>query len=166
MADQLAYDGYRLILVRPKFFINQEGVHMASYIQNTLIKDEKVIYEGKISIWSLIPLFVVGLILLPVFGLGLLFWIAAIIRYITTELAFTNKRVIAKFGFISRSTIELNLTKVESLQVNQGILGRIFNFGTLVISGAGNPQAPIPGISDPMTFRRSFMEYQDKAQVA
>lgn len=46
---------------------------MASYIQNTLIKDEKVIYEGKISIWSLIPLFVVGLILLPVFGLGLLF---------------------------------------------------------------------------------------------
>ena len=48
---------------------------MASYIQNTLIKDEKVIYEGKISIWSLIPLFVVGLILLPVFGLGLLFWI-------------------------------------------------------------------------------------------
>ena len=96
---------------------------MASYIQNTLIKDEKVIYEGKISIWSLIPLFVVGLILLPVFGLGLLFWIAAIVRYITTELAFTNKRVIAKFGFISRRTIELNLTKVESLQVNQGILG-------------------------------------------
>ena len=139
---------------------------MASYIQNTLIKDEKVIYEGKISIWSLIPLFVVGLILLPVFGLGLLFWIAAIVRYITTELAFTNKRVIAKFGFISRRTIELNLTKVESLQVNQGILGRIFNFGTLVISGAGNPQAPIPGISDPMTFRRLFMEYQDKAQVA
>ena len=79
----------------------------------------------------------------------------------TTELAFTNKRVIAKFGFISRKTIEIGLTKVESLQVDQGILGRIFNFGTLVISGAGNPQAPIPGISNPMTFRRSFMEFQD-----
>lgn len=138
---------------------------MASYVENTLIKDEKIIYEGKVSIWSLLPLFILGLILLPIFGVGLVLWITAILRYVTTELAFTNKRVIAKFGFISRSTIELNLSKVESLQVNQGILGRIFNYGTLVISGAGNPQAPIPGISEPMNFRRSFMEYQDKGQA-
>lgn len=136
---------------------------MASYVENTLIKDEKIIYEGKISLWSLLPLILLGLILLPVW-IGIVFWLAALIRYLTTELAFTNKRVIAKFGFISRKTIELNLSKVESLQVNQGILGRIFNFGTLVISGAGNPQAPIPGISNPMTFRRSFMEYQDQVR--
>lgn len=116
--------------------------------------------------WSLLPLILVGFLLLPFFGVGLLVWLVAFIRYKTTELAFTNKRVIAKFGFVSRQTIELNLTKVESLQVNQGILGRIFNFGTLIISGAGNPQAPIPGISNPMTFRRSFMEYQDQARGA
>lgn len=137
---------------------------MASYVESTLIKDEKIIYEGKISLWSLLPMILLGLILLPFAFFGLLFWVAALIRYLTTELAFTNKRVIAKFGFISRKTIELNLSKVESLQVNQGILGRIFNFGTLVISGAGNPQAPIPGISNPMTFRRSFMEYQDQVR--
>lgn len=137
---------------------------MASYVENTLIKDEKIIYEGRVSLWSLLPMFLVGLILLPFAFIGLLFWFAALIRYFTTELAFTNKRVIAKFGFISRKTIELNLQKVESLQVNQGVLGRIFNFGTLVISGAGNPQAPIPGISNPMTFRRSFMEYQDQGR--
>ncbi|MBC3869394.1 PH domain-containing protein [Undibacterium oligocarboniphilum] len=139
---------------------------MGSYVEGTLIKDEKVIYEGKISIWSLLPLIILGFIFMFFYGIGILFWIAAAIRYITTELAFTNKRVIAKFGFISRRTIELNLTKIESVQVNQGILGRIFNFGTLVISGAGNPQAPIPGISNPMTFRRSFMEYQDQARAA
>ena len=139
---------------------------MGSYVEGTLIKDEKIIYEGKTSIWSLLPLIVLGFIFIGFFGIGILFWIAAALRYITTELAFTNKRVIAKFGFISRRTIELNLTKVESVQVNQGILGRVFNFGTLVISGAGNPQAPIPGISNPMTFRRSFMEYQDKARAA
>ena len=139
---------------------------MGSYVEGTLIKDEKVIYEGKTSIWSLLPLIILGFIFLGLFGIGILFWIAAALRYITTELAFTNKRVIAKFGFISRRTIELNLTKVESVQVNQGILGRIFNYGTLVISGAGNPQAPIPGISNPMTFRRSFMEYQDQARAA
>jgi len=137
---------------------------MANYVESTLIRDEKVIYSGKISLWSLLPLLLIGFLLLPAYGLGLVFWLAAAIRYITTELAFTNKRVIAKFGFISRKTMELNLTKVESLQVNQGILGRIFNFGTLIISGAGNPQAPIPGISNPMTFRRSFMEYQDQAR--
>lgn len=136
---------------------------MASYVESTLIPDEKVIYIAKLSLWSLLPLLLIGLLLLPMWGFGLLFWLSAFIRYKTTELAFTNKRVIAKFGFISRQTIELNLPKVESLQVNQGILGRIFNFGTLVISGAGNPQAPIPGISNPMTFRRSFMEFQDRS---
>ena len=138
---------------------------MGSYVEGTLIKEEKVIYEGKTSIWSLLPLIILGFIFVGFFGIGILFWVAAVLRYMTTELAFTNKRVIAKFGFISRRTIEPNLTKVESVQINQGILGRIFNFGTLIISGAGNPQAPITGISDPMTFRRSFMEYQDQARA-
>ena len=57
------------------------------------------------------------------------------------------------FGFISRRTIELSVGKVESVQVNQGMLGRIFNDGTLVVSGAGAPLAPIPGIPDTMAFR-------------
>lgn len=136
---------------------------MASYIEGALIKDERVIYTGHVSLWSLAPLIFLGFVGLAFFGLGLILWIMAAIRYKTTEMAFTNKRVIAKFGFISRQTIELNINKVESIQVNQGILGRIFNYGTLIVSGAGNPQAPIPGISDPMAFRRSFMESQDQA---
>ena len=136
---------------------------MASYIDGALIKDERVIYTGNISLWSLAPLIALGVLFLAAWGLGLIFLVVAYIRYKTTELAFTNKRVIAKFGFISRQTVELNISKVESIQVNQGILGRIFNFGTLIISGAGNPQAPIPGISDPMGFRRAFMEAQDSA---
>lgn len=136
---------------------------MTSYIDGALIKDERVIYVGHISLWSLAPLIALGFLTVWLFGLGLIFWIVAYIRYKTTELAFTNKRVIAKFGFISRSTVELNINKVESIQVQQGILGRIFNFGTLVISGAGNPQAPILGISEPMAFRRAFMEAQDNA---
>ncbi|MDO8178550.1 MAG: PH domain-containing protein [Undibacterium sp.] len=136
---------------------------MASYIESALIKDEKVIYTGNISLWSLAPSLAVGVLLLFAWGLGVIFLLLAYIRYKTTELAFTNKRVIAKFGFISRQTVELNINKVESIQVNQGILGRIFDYGTLVISGAGNPQAPIPGISNPMAFRRAFMESQDSA---
>lgn len=135
---------------------------MASYVQSTLINNEKAIYEAKLSIWAKLPTLILGFFLLFFYGAGLIVFLLVYLQYISTELAFTNKRVIAKFGFISRQTVELNIQKVESLQVTQGILGRIFNFGTIIISGAGNPQAPIPGISDPMAFRRSFMEYQDR----
>lgn len=134
---------------------------MASYVESALTKGEQVVYQGKVSVWSLLPLLLLGLILLSFYGLGLLFLAAAAIRYFTTELAITNKRVIAKFGLISRSTIEINLQKIESIQVNQGILGRIFNFGSVVVSGAGNPQAPIPGISSPLQFRRAFVDTQE-----
>lgn len=135
---------------------------MASYIDKALIKDERVLYRGNITLWSLWFLILLGVILLPVV-IGLFFLLAAFIRYKTTELAITNKRVIAKFGFISRRTIELNINKVESIQVEQGIGGRIFDFGSLIISGGGDPQAPIPGISDPMAFRKAFIEAQDAA---
>jgi len=134
---------------------------MASYVESALTKAERVVYQGKVSIWSLMPLLLIGLIFLAFYGLGILFWAAAAIRYFTTELAITNKRVIAKFGLISRSTIEINIQKIESIQVNQGILGRIFNFGSIIVSGAGNPQAPIPGISSPLQFRRAFIDTQE-----
>ena len=134
---------------------------MGSYVEGALTKGEQVVHQGKVSIWSLAALLLLGLIFLAFYGLGLLFWIAAAIRYFTTELAITNKRVIAKFGLISRSTIEINLQKIESIQINQGILGRIFNFGSIVVSGAGNPQAPIPGISNPLQFRRAFVDTQE-----
>ena len=136
---------------------------MASYLEGALIKDEKIVYTGNISLWNLAPLIILGLLFLALYGIGIIFWLVAFIRYKTTELAVTNKRVIAKFGFISRHTVEINITKVESIQVNQDVLGRIFNYGSLTISGVGSQQAPIPGISKPMEFRRAFMEAQDQA---
>jgi len=137
---------------------------MASYVEGALVKDETIVHLGRISLWSLWHLFALGLLLLPVFGLGLLFWVLAYVRYKTTELAITTKRVIVKHGFIRRRTVEININKVESIQVDQEILGRMFNFGTLVIAGAGDPQAPIAGISSPMAFRKAFIEAQDRAK--
>ena len=137
---------------------------MTSYVEGALVKDEKIVHLGLISLWSLWHLFALGLLLLPVFGLGLIFWVLAYVRYKTTELAITTKRVIVKHGFIRRRTVEININKVESIQVDQEILGRMFNFGTLVIAGAGNPQAPIAGISSPMAFRKAFIEAQDQAK--
>lgn len=89
---------------------------------------------------------------------------AAFINYNATELAVTSKRVIAKFGFIKRSTIELNHSKVESFHVDQSVLGRIFGFGTLHINGTGGGITPIPNISDPLGFRRKAMEAIDASQ--
>jgi len=137
---------------------------MTSYVEGALVKDEKIVHLGHISLWSLWHLFALGLLLLPVFGLGLIFWVLAYVRYKTTELAITTKRVIVKHGFIRRRTVEININKVESIQVDQEILGRMFNFGTLVIAGAGDPQAPIAGISSPMAFRKAFIEAQDQAK--
>ena len=137
---------------------------MTSYVEGALVKDERIVHLGHISLWSLWHLFALGLLLLPVFGLGLILWVLAYVRYKTTELAITTKRVIVKHGFIRRRTVEININKVESIQVDQEILGRMFNFGTLVIAGAGDPQAPIAGISSPMAFRKAFIEAQDQAK--
>ena len=88
----------------------------------------------------------------------------AAIKHHSTELAVTSKRVIAKFGFIKRSTIELNHSKVESFHVEQSVLGRILGFGTLHINGTGGGITPIPQISDPLGFRRKAMEAIDASQ--
>ena len=55
----------------------------------------------------------------------------------------TNKRVITKFGFISRRTVEINMAKVESVQVEQSLFGRLFNYGTLLIAGSSVHDAPL-----------------------
>ena len=138
---------------------------MTSYVEGALVKDEKIVYLGHISLWSLWHVIALGLVLLPAFGLGLVFLIIAYVRYKTTELAITTRRVIVKHGFIRRRTVEININKVESIQVDQELLGRMFNFGTLIIAGAGTPQAPITGISSPMEFRKTFIEAQDRAKT-
>jgi uncharacterized membrane protein YdbT with pleckstrin-like domain len=137
---------------------------MTSYVEGALIQDERIVHMGRLSLWSMAHLIALGVLLLPVLGLGLIFLIKAWIRYRTTELAVTTRRVIVKTGLIRRSTVEININKVESIQVDQDILGRMFNHGTLIMSGAGSPQAPISGISDPMAFRRAFIEAQDQAR--
>ena len=128
-----------------------------SYIDDSLIEGETILHRARVSWWSQSGLLLLGLVLLVV-GVGLFFIIAAWIRVRSTEIAITNRRVIAKFGFIQRNTVEINLEKVEALRVEQGLLGRMLNFGTIFISGAGTSVAPIRDIADPLVFRRKFME--------
>ncbi len=136
---------------------------MASYVEGTLIAGEKILHQGRVSWWSVWHLLLFGVLLLVV-GIGIGFFIWAWIRVKSTELAITNKRVIAKFGFVSRNTVEIAIPKVESIQVQQSMMGRMLDYGTLVISGTGTSHAPIPSIADPLAFRRAFLEAQEAAQ--
>ena len=95
----------------------------------------------------------------PIFALlGLFSIVLAIIEVKSTELALTNKRVIAKFGFIKRGIVDVRLGKIESVAFDQGILGRIFNFGSVLVSGARN-STPIPNISNPNAFKNRVNNY-------
>ena len=155
-----------------------------SYVSSVLGKDESVQYEATVSLLPFLPRFIFGLILLgggifsftisfnekfgsvpaeTILGSALILWglfvlIGPIIAKETTELVITNRRIIAKFGLISRYTIEINLPKVESISVSQSILGRMLDYGNLQIVGTGGTKEPIPYISQPLMFRRKFDE--------
>ena len=128
-----------------------------SYIDDSLIEGEVLVHRAHVSWWSQFGLVLLGIVtLIAVVGLVFLIW--AWIRVRSVELAITSRRIIAKFGFVKRHTVEINLDKVESLKVEQGVWGRFLNFGTIFISGSGSSVAPIPNIADPLVFRRKFME--------
>jgi len=132
-----------------------------SYIDDSLIEGEQILHRARVSWWSQAGLVALGLVLLIVV-VGLFLLITAWIRVRSTEIAITNRRVICKFGFVKRDTVEINLEKVEALRVEQGFFGRMLNFGTIFISGAGTSVAPIKDIADPLVFRRKFMEATNK----
>ena len=74
----------------------------------------------------------------------------------TTETDVTNLRVVHKTGFIKRRTFEMSLDKVESVDVNQSILGRIMNYGDVTVRGVGEGGETIKTIASPLEFRNSI----------
>lgn len=138
-----------------------------SYIQRTLAADETLLAEGKISKWSLFHIycaaviFGVSIICLPI-SVALLLYAWLKIR--STEMGITSKRVIRKSGVIMRDTSEIRLSKVESVSVKQGMLGRMFGYGDVIISGSGGNDAVMKGVKDPLVFRGQVQEAFERAQ--
>jgi uncharacterized membrane protein YdbT with pleckstrin-like domain len=85
--------------------------------------------------------------------LGLSSALRTFIRRWTTELAVTDRRVIYKEGLIARRTLEMNRSRVESVDVYQTILGRILGYGTITLRGTGGSLEPMHTIDDPLAFR-------------
>lgn len=126
---------------------------MARYIDSALRENEVVIYRSGIHWASQMPLIISGALLLPI-GIGIIFWGVAIHRYATTEIGLTNHRILAQWGLVAKSTIELNARKLSSVSVVQSKFQRHFKFGRIVISGSHDQH--VPGIRDPHRFKYHF----------
>ena len=149
---------------------------MGRYIDHILQPGEKVLYSTNahwvfylpaIAAWIAALVLLIlsrsttteGLVLLclsasAVVALVALYWTAkAWFHRWTTETDVTNLRIVHKTGFIKRRTFEMALDKVESVDVNQSILGRILNYGDVTILGVGEGKETISTIASPLDFR-------------
>lgn len=145
-----------------------------SYLDDHLLAGERIVYRARVH-WSIFATSIVvialgiGLaIVLSVYqpeywyagaalvGIGLLLAIGPAIRYASSEFAVTDKRVVAKLGFIERESLETLLSKIEAIGVDQGIVGRMLGYGTITITGTGGTEESFPRIADPLEFRRQI----------
>jgi uncharacterized membrane protein YdbT with pleckstrin-like domain len=149
---------------------------MGRYIDDILQPGEKVLYSTNahwifylpaIAAWILaVVLFSLAratvtesIVLLclsasAVVAIAALYWtLKAWFHRWTTETDVTNLRVVHKTGFIKRRTFEMSLDKVESVDVDQSILGRILNYGNVTVRGVGEGAETITTIASPLDFR-------------
>lgn len=152
-----------------------------SYVDQNLMPGETIIYRARLhwaiflgpSVWVIVAiwLFVVGIwrfslhgdLTLVFVALGLLLIAMAMLfdafvaRH-TSEFVVTSKRVLIKIGLIRRRSLETLLNKIESVAVDQGIVGRMLDYGTIIVGGTGGSKEPFHRIADPMQFRRQVQQ--------
>ena len=155
-----------------------------SYIKKTLMPDEQVLYYSHPHVIVFFPpiLWLLLAIFLPiinvgdaagfvVFGHTLCEWVTrlallmviysfftSLANYMTSEYAITTKRIIMKTGWIRRNAFEIFLQRIESIQVNQSVFGRIMNYGIITIGGVGSSKDMFYFIPDPLRFRQKVQE--------
>ncbi|MBU0455698.1 MAG: PH domain-containing protein [Gammaproteobacteria bacterium] len=145
---------------------------MTSYIDNNLLPDEKVIHRGHrhwiVFGWPIAWVFIslifvlrLGLMekvfLLPLF-IALVTGFDAFIDYTQSELAVTNRRIMLKMGWLSRSSMEIALENIASINVEQSLGGRFLGYGTLTFNDVGSARSPYKNISDPFAFRKAALD--------
>jgi uncharacterized membrane protein YdbT with pleckstrin-like domain len=95
---------------------------------------------------------VIGGVLLLVVGVAIV--TAGILKRAATEIAVTNKRVLIKTGFFSRKTVEIFLSKIESVVVDESFTGKTLGFGTVTVRGTGGTPEQFDRVANPLEFRR------------
>lgn len=128
---------------------------MGMYVNGNLMSGERVTHNFKWH-WSY---YVLPVVTIPVF-IGVPWLLLRILDAWTSELAITDRRLIGKVGFISRRTFDFPLDTVSSVQIDQGILGRIFNFGKLRFKNDGEVMSIPLSVGSPAVIRNVFSEAQ------
>lgn len=152
------------------------------YVARNLLADEQVLHTGRIHVVVFAPALLLlatagAFLLVPeqeiaaaIAAFFLLFagisLLRALIRKTCSELVVTNRRLMVKLGLVGRRTFELSHEKVEGIRVQQGILGRILGYGTVFLCGSGGGVMRVPGVADPVGFRREATRLMDAQHAA
>lgn len=140
------------------------------YVAQSLGANERILWQGR-EHWTkafAVPLWatVFGVLLaVPTAGISLILVVAAPlgallawIQWQSVELAVTDQRVIAKTGLLSRRVEEVRLRQVESTNVDQGVIGRLMGYGTVVVAGTGGTRVALTGVGNPMGLRATIQQ--------
>jgi uncharacterized membrane protein YdbT with pleckstrin-like domain len=125
------------------------------YIDESLAVGETIIQRGKwptiywVGAWA-------ALLLLGIILVGVFIFIGMLIKMKTTDFAVTDRRVILKRGWLTRSTQELAVESVEGVLLNQSLIERIFGYGRVTVTGTGDAVINFPPMGHPVSFRRAI----------
>ena len=137
------------------------------YIEANLLTDERIVHRARLHwliFWKASLVVAVGAALLAVEPIvaslvilvGLVVAVPPLVASKTSEFGVTTRRVIIKTGLVRRRTLELLLRQVEAIAVDQSIMGRIFNYGSITLSGTGGVREVFHNIAAPLEFRRQI----------
>ena len=126
------------------------------YIQESLSDGEEVRELFKLHWFSKIPMILWIILAIPTLGLTLLLALWEWLKLRTIEQGVTNKRVILKTGIISRRSEEMKIASIETVEIIQGVFGRLFGFGNVKVTGRGISDVVFKKINDPMDVKRKI----------
>ena len=138
-----------------------------SYIKHVLQPGETIRYQGSVHWILYLPAIILGVVGVASSAFGPPGWVVAAICFLAalilalrawfirwmTEIVVTDRRVIYARGFIQRHTVEVHMDKIESVDVDQTMLGRIFDYGNVTIRGTGTTLEPLRDVDRPIAFR-------------
>ncbi|HVL01102.1 MAG TPA: PH domain-containing protein [Dongiaceae bacterium] len=110
-----------------------------------------------------VPMVLWFILAIPTLGIALIPAIYELLRLRSIELGVTNKRVVQKKGIVSRNTEEMKLKSIETVEIEQGVMGRIFGFGTVKVTGRGISDVVFKSIDDPMAVKRKIESISNPA---
>jgi uncharacterized membrane protein YdbT with pleckstrin-like domain len=127
-----------------------------SYIDESLSTGEEVSARFRLHWVTRIPLAIWLLLGIPTFGVTLVIALYEYLRIRNIEQGVTNKRVIFKTGIISRKSEEMKLASIETVEIDQGIFGRILGYGSVKVTGRGTSDVLFRLVDDPMAVKRAI----------